>query len=148
MLDLKSIHEMWAKDCVINPNKLDESSRQAPILHAKYLELLTTYKLQLKKAEFDQKKLLKDKWLYYNGKMDKDELLSRGWTPDPFNGLKILKGEMDYYYDSDPDITLSETKIQYYKTVIDTLTEIISNINWRHQTIGNMIKWKQFESGY
>ena len=69
---------MWAKDCVINPNKLDESSRQAPILHAKYLELLTTYKLQLKKAEFDQKKLLKDKWLYYNGKMDKDELLSRG----------------------------------------------------------------------
>ena len=139
---------MWAKDCVINPNKLDESSRQAPILHAKYLELLTTYKLQLKKAEFDQKKLLKDKWLYYNGKMDKDELLSRGWTPDPFNGLKILKGEMDYYYDSDPDITLSETKIQYYKTVIDTLTEIISNINWRHQTIGNMIKWKQFESGY
>ena len=148
MLDLKSIHEMWAKDCVINPNKLDESSRQAPILHAKYLELLTTYKLQLKKAEFDQKKLLKDKWLYYNGKMDKDELLSRGWAPDPFNGLKILKGEMDYYYDSDPDITLSETKIQYYKTVIDTLTEIISNINWRHQTIGNMIKWKQFESGY
>lgn len=147
MIDLKSIHEMWSKDCIIDSNKLDESSRQAPLLHAKYLELLTTYKLQLKRAEFDQKKLLKDKWLYYNGKMDKDELLSRGWSPDPFNGLKILKGELDYYYDSDPDITVSESKIQYLKTVIDTLTEIINNINWRHQTIGNMIKWRQFESG-
>ena len=39
------------------------------------------------------------------------------------------------------------SKIEYYKNVIDTLSEIISNVNWRHQTIGNMIKWKQFESG-
>jgi len=54
---------------------------------------------------------------------------------------------MDYYYDSDPEIQKSEEKIQYYKTVIDTLTDIINNINWRHQTISNIIKWKQFESG-
>lgn len=147
MIDLKKIHEMWAKDCEINNNKLDESSRQSPLLHAKYLELLTTYKLQLKRAEFEQKKLLKDKWLYYNGKMDQDRVEELGWTPDPFDGLKILKGEMDYYYDSDPEIQDSEGKIQYYKTVIDTLEEIINNLRWRHQTIGNIIKWKQFESG-
>ena len=90
MIDLKSIHEMWAKDCVIDNNKLDESSRQAPLLHAKYLELLSTYKLQLRRAEFAQKSLLKDKWLWYNGKMDHDQILEKGWDPDPFNGLKIL----------------------------------------------------------
>ena len=147
MLDLKSIHEMWAKDCEINTNKLDESSREQPILHAKYLELLSTYKLQLKRAEFQQKILLKQKWLYYNGKMDQETLQELGWEVDPFNGLKILKGELDYYYDSDPEIQKSEEKIQYFKTVIDTLTDIINNINWRHQTISNIIKWKQFESG-
>ena len=27
------------------------------------------------------------------------------------------------------------------------LKEIIENIKWRHQTISNIIKWKQFESG-
>jgi len=147
MIDLKSIHEMWAKDCVIDPNELDKSSREQPILHAKYLELLSTYKLQLKRAEFSQKSLLKDKWLWYNGKMDHSEIIEKGWNPDPFNGLKILKGEMDHYYDTDPEIQESELKIQYYKNVIDTLTEIINNINWRHQTISNIIKWKQFESG-
>ena len=147
MIDLKSIHEMWKEDCVINEMKLDESSRQIPILHAKYLELLSTVKLQLKRAEFSQKTLLKQKWLYYNGKMDQDEIAEMDWDPDPFNGLKILKGEMDYYYDSDPEIQKSEEKIQYYKTVIDTLTEIISNITWRHQTIKNMIEWKKFSSG-
>ena len=139
---------MWAKDCNIDANKLDEASRQAPLLHAKYLELISTYKLQLKKTEFEQKKLLKDKWLWYNGKMSQEEMEKKGWNPDPFNGLKILKGEMDHYYDTDPEIQESELRIQYYKNVIDTLTEIISNVNWRHQTIGNMIMWKQFESGF
>jgi len=147
MIDLKSIHEMWKEDCVIQKNKLDETSREAPFLHSKYLELLSTYKLQLKRAEFAQKTLLKQKWLYYNGKMDRDEIEELGWELDPFNGLKILKGEMEYYYEADPEIQKSEEKIQYYKTVIDTLTEIINNINWRHQTISNMIKWRQFESG-
>ena len=138
---------MWAIDCVIDNTKLDESSRQTPILHAKYLELVSTYKLQMKRAEFQQKNLLKDKWLYYNGKMSQDDMIEKGWEPDPFNGLKILKGDMDHYYDTDPEIQESELKIQYYKNVIDTLTEIINNVTWRHQTISNMIKWKQFESG-
>ena len=147
MIDLKSIHEMWAKDCIIESNELDKSSREQPILHAKYLELLSTYKLQLKRAEFSQKSLLKDKWLWYNGKMDHSEIIEEGWNPVPCNGLKVLKGDMEYYYDSDPEIQESELKIQYYKNVIDTLTDIINNINWRHQTISNIIKWKQFESG-
>ena len=147
MIDLKSIHDMWKKDCILEEMKLEEASRNTPIRHAKYLELLSTVKLQLKRAEFSQKTLLKKKWLYYNGKMDQDEIAEMDWDPDPFNGLKILKGEMDYYYDSDPEIQKSEEKIQYYKTVIDTLTEIISNITWRHQTIKNMIEWKKFQSG-
>ena len=79
--------------------------------------------------------------------MDEDQIVEMGWDPDPFNGLKILKGEMDYYYDADPEIQKSEEKIQYYKTVIESLTEIISNITWRHQMIKNMIEWKKFQSG-
>ena len=147
MIDLKKVHEMWQEDSTINNNQLDETSRQTPKLHSKYLQLWSTAKLELRRTEFEQKKLLKEKWLYYNGKMDQETLSQKGWNPDPFDGLKILKGEMDYYYDSDPEIQKSEEKIQYWKTVIDTLTEIIDNLKWRHQTISNIIKWKQFESG-
>jgi len=147
MIDLKKVHEMWQQDSIIQNNQLDESSRQTPKLHSKYLQLWSTAKLELRRAEFDQKRLLKEKWLYYNGKMDEETLKEKGWDPDPFEGLKVLKGEMDYYYDSDPEIQKSEEKIQYWKTVIETLTEIIDNLKWRHQTISNIIKWKQFESG-
>ena len=147
MIDLKNVLAMWQKDSHIDAMHLDEASRQSPALHAKYLELLSTAKLQLKRAEFAQKTLLKQKWLYYNGKMDQTQIDEMGWDPDPFDGLKVLKGEMDYYYDADPEIQKSEEKIQYFNTLIDTLSEIVDNIKWRHQTIGNMIKWRQFESG-
>jgi len=147
MIDLESILAEWKEDSQIAKHQLDETSRVTPALHSKYLEYLSLTKLRLKKAEFKQKELLKDKWLYYNGKMDEETIKEKGWQPDPFNGLKILKGEMEHYYDSDPEIQESEMKIQYLKTIIDTLEEIVSNLNWRHQTIGNMIRWRQFESG-
>jgi len=146
MLQLNDILEQWKTDSLIEM-PLDESSQKTPKLHSKYLELLSLAKFQLKKSEMEQKVLLKEKWLYYNGKLSEEEISEKGWSPDPFNGLKILKGEMDYYYDADPEIQKSEEKIQYYKTLVETLTEIVSNLNWRHQTIGNIIKWKQFESG-
>jgi hypothetical protein len=58
-----------------------------------------------------------------------------------------MKSDMDYYYESDPQIQTVQAQIEYWKTMIDTLSEIVSNINWRHQTISNMIKWRQFTSG-
>ena len=147
MIDLQQILVMWKEDSVIEKNNLDETSRTTPALHAKYLELLAQAKLAKKRVEFQQKTLLKEKWLYYNGKMTQEQIEEKGWVPDPFDGLKVLKGEMEHYYDSDPEIQQSEEKIVYWKTIIETLTDIIDNIKWRHQTIGNMIRWRQFESG-
>ena len=146
-LDLESILEMWKEDCEIEEFKLDESSRKTPSLHAKYLEIRSLTKLRLQEAELAQKTLLKNKWAYYNGKMDEDTIREFGWEFDPFNGLKVMKGDMDYYYDADTDIQKSEVKITYYKTMLDTLDEIINNLKWRHSTIKNMIDWRKFESG-
>lgn len=147
MLDLESILNEWKDDSVIGSHKLDDVSQQTPALHAKYLAYLSLTKLQLKRAENKQMELLKQKWLYYNGKMDEAELKATGWDLDPFNGLKILKGDMEYYYNADPEIQRSTEKVEYLKTIISTLTEIVDNLKWRHQTIGNMIRWRQFEAG-
>ena len=146
-LDLENILEMWINDCQISEFNLDDESRKTPSLHAKYLELHSITKLKLKRAELDQKTLLKDKWLYYNGKMDPEEIEKKGWECDPFNGLKVLKGDMDHYYDADTDIQQSEERITYFKTVLDTLEEIVNNLKWRHSTIKNMIDFRRWESG-
>jgi len=147
MLNLDEIFKMWAKDSEIDDLRLDEASKKSASLHAKYLEMLSVSKLQLKRKDMEFKVLLKNKWLWYNGKMQKDEIDRLGWEYDALNGLKILKGEMDYYYNSDPHIQEMQAKIDYLKTLIETLEEIINNIRWRHSTIKNMIDWRRFESG-
>ena len=146
-MDIKKILELWEEDSKISGTSLDEDSRKTPQLHAKYLGYLADAKMQRTRAEMQQKSLLKDKWLYYNGKMDKDEVESRGWDYDPLDGKIVMKGDMNKYYDADLDIQKSEERVVYWKTVCETLTEIVNNLNWRHQTIGNMIRWKMFESG-
>lgn len=146
-MDLQSILSEWQRDCQIDNGKLAEVSRDTPKLHAKYLQKLSHAKLAKKRAELQQKLLLKDKWLWYNGKMSEERVKELGWNFDPLDGLKIMKGEMDYYYDSDIEIQKSEEKIEYWKTIIDTLSEIVDSLKWRHQTIGNIIRWKQFEAG-
>lgn len=147
MIDLESILKEWREDCEISQHQLDEVSRQTPSLHAKYLQYLALAKLQLKRSENNQKTLLKQKFLYYNGKMSQEEVLASGWDLDPFNGLRMLKGEMDYYYDSDPEIQKSEEKVVYHKTLIETLSNIVDTLKWRHQTVKNMIDWRKFEAG-
>jgi len=147
-MDLKKILSDWEVDCVISDAKIDESSRKTPELHAKYLSLYSDAKLKLKQAQFKQKELMKLKWLWYNGKLSQSEVEELGWDPDPFDGLKILKGDMEHYVEADPELVESEAKIEYIKTVIDTLKEILDNLKWRHNNIKNIIEWKKFESGY
>lgn len=145
-MDLDGILAQWATDCEIGHN-FDEASRETPKLHAKYLGYYTKAKLLLKRSESSQQVLLKNKFLWYNGKMSQEEVETLGWDPDPFDGLKIMRGDLSYYYDSDPEIQRSESKIAYYKTLVETLKEIVDSLRWRHTHISNSIRWRQFEAG-
>lgn len=147
MLDLDDILKQWEEDCKIGMHQLDETSRQTPSLHAKYLQLLSVAKLQLKRAEHSQKTLLLHKYHYYEGKMSQEEINERNWTYDPFEGNIPTKALKEKHYDADGDIQKSEERIVYLKTLIDTLTDIVDSLKWRHQTIKNIIDWRRFESG-
>lgn len=148
-MNLDMILQEWKKDSHIEFNKLDVSSQLTPEMHAKYLELYTNAKLRLKDVELKQKVLLKDKYLYYEGKMPKEDIDTRGWSYDPYDGLTIRTNrEKEYYYETDKDIQESEAKIVYLSTIVETLKEIMDNIKWRHSTIKNMIDWKKFEAGF
>ena len=147
MNDLQQILEMWKKDSVIDEMALDESSRESAKLHGKYLEILSVNKMKLKKAELEFKVLLRDKWKHYNGKLSQEEMDSKSWNYDPLDGLTVLKGDMDKFYDADPVIQEHQSKMIYLQEVCDTLKEILDNVKWSHQTIKNMIEWRKFTSG-
>jgi len=148
MLHLEELLKNWEIDAVIDAVNLDDTSIASARLHSKYLELYSLSKLALKKKELAMAILKKDKWLYYNGKMTKDEMDSRGWGYDPFNGMaKPLKSDMDLFYNTDADVIKLQGGIEYAHAIVDALKDIMDNIKWRHTTIKNIIDHRRFVSG-
>jgi len=131
-------------DVVIDANHLDDESLRIPQLHNKYLCILLDEKVIFEKIESKLKILKRDKWLYYSGKMSKDDLEKRGW--EPFD-LAILKQDLDRFIESDNEvITLSnrlfvqKEKVAYLESVV----KIIANKIWN---IRSTIEWIKFTQG-
>lgn len=149
-MTLDEIMNEWkTKDSIIEMNALDVSSVETTKLHAKYLELYSTYRLKLKDAEWKQKDLMKWKYLYYEGKLSKEDIDRFGWAYDPYEGLSATTNKFkEHFIETDKELVESEKRIQYLTTTIDTLKDILENLKWRHQTIRNTIEWKKFEAGF
>ena len=100
-MTLEEVLNQWTIDSLIEKTDLDEVSRKTPALHAKYLSLLVNAKLKMKKQEMDQKTLLKEKWLWYNGKMTEEKI--KELYPDLVNRYKIctklVNGKLSVTYD-------------------------------------------------
>ena len=146
-MQLTQILDMWKKDSIIDDMRLDESSRDSAKFHSKYLDLYSVAKLKLKNLDLEYKIILRDKFLHYGGKLSQIELDEKGWDYDPLNGLTVLKGDMDKWYDADEVIQTHQKKMAYQQELVDTLKEILDNVKWRHQTIKNIIEWRKFTSG-
>ena len=146
-MQLEQILDMWKKDSIIDEMRLDESSRDSAKFHSKYLNLYSVAKLRLKNLDLEYKIILRDKFLNYGGKLSQIELDEKGWDYDPLNGLTVLKGDMDKWYDADEVIQTHQKKMAYQQELVDTLKEILDNVKWRHQTIKNIIEWRKFTSG-
>ena len=67
-MNLEEIKVMWEKDCEIDDIELDNASLEVPKLHAKYLDLLSSKLMVQKQYQMKYDTLLRDKWLWYNGK--------------------------------------------------------------------------------
>ena len=146
-MNLKEIQTMWKDDCKIDDIELDASSLEVPRLHAKYAELLSEKKLSVIRYERQMKELNKDKWLWYGGKMSKDEIEEKSWDYDPFGGLTVLKSDYDKFTGADKEIQDLNDKLEYLRITVDVLSDIVSQITWRHQTIKNIIEWRKFMAG-
>ena len=139
-MNLEKIEELWAKDAEKFfdhrdlPELLANDSMETPRLHAKYLQLYNEFKLMLSDAQTKYNKLYKEKWLYYNGKAP-----SQVYAEKPFD-LKVLKGDLDMFIDSDDDVCRVKQKIDYLETCINSIDRILKEIHNRGFAIKNTIE--------
>lgn len=147
-LKLEDVLSEWETDSVLDENHLDQSTINIAKMHAKYLRYLSVCKLRIKKRKLDFDVLKRDKWLYYSGKMSREEMDARQWQYDPFNGhSKPMKSELDTWIMTDKEVAAAKASIEYIETMKEALEEILNTIRWRHSAVRNIIDWKRFTSG-
>jgi hypothetical protein len=144
-MKLNDLQEAWAEDCKINELNLGQESVKTPNLHAKYLNMLSSTRLNLRKAESDYLNCRRKKYRYYRGEMSVEELSEEGW--EQWQGNKPLKNEMDEFLQVDQNLVAYQDKVEYFKTVLYQLEQIIRSLNSRTWDIKNAIEWSKFTNG-
>jgi hypothetical protein len=144
-MKLSDLQEMWAEDCKIDETNLGKESARTPILHAKYINYLSSTRLNLRKAESDYLNCRRKKYRYYRGEMSRAELEDAGWAQ--WQGTKPLKNEIDEFLQGDADLVSLQDKVEYFKTVLYQLEAIIRSLNSRTWDIKNTIEWTKFTNG-
>lgn len=131
-------------DVAIDANHLDDESMRIPQIHNKYLCFLLDEKLIYEKLESKLKILKRDKWLYYSGKMTKEELTKRSW--EQFD-LAILKQDLDRFIESDNEVILLGNKVFIQKEKIMYLESVIKIIANKIWNIRSTVEWIKFTQG-
>lgn len=144
-MKLTELQEMWKQDAIINETNLGSESAKTPTLHAKYLNLLSSARINLRKTESDYFNCRRKKYKYYRGEMTKEELEEENWSQ--WQGNKPLKNEMDEFLQCDGDLIKFQDKIEYYKTIVLHLEQILRSLNSRTWDIKNSIEWNKFTNG-
>lgn len=143
-MKLDDIVNLWSNDSMVNRDDLIGESLKVPMLHAKYYEIYMHERQILKTHEEKFKNFEFAKWMYYQGKMDQDELNKRGWPP--FNH-KLLKTDIQRIVDADEEIIDYKLKISQQAEKTEYLKSIIQSINQRTYMIKNAIEMVRFEAG-
>jgi len=143
-MNFEELKSMIKNDLKIDETALDRESANTPQLHNKYLTFYMDEKLRLKKLKSEQSILRKNKWLYYTGRMSKEELDQLGWEPFELN---ILKTEADELIEADSDWIKLDEKVAFQQEKVDYLENIVKIINNRQWQIRAIIDWIKFTQG-
>lgn len=145
MATLNELQSQWSEDCKIDELDLGGESTKTPVLHSKYVTLLSNSKLQLRKAISDLKRLESVKSDYYRGELSREELDSLGW--EPWRKNAVLRSDMRDQLDSDPDVIKQQDKVYYLETTVDFLDRVLRSLNSRGWDIKNAVEWNKLQSG-
>lgn len=143
MNKIDELIEMWKKDAVVDRTEPGRELLNIPVLHSKYLSILTKNRLLSKESEFKYNKMKRLKWEYYTGKLDDDELKKYGWEPFPY----ILKSDLTTYLDSDDDLNRLQANKVMHDEIVDLCYSILKELNSRTFQLRDFISWEKFIQG-
>ena len=143
-MKLEEIQELWNRDREIDISELATESIRIPQIHDKYLKIYVDEKIKLRKLQLNLAKISKMKSDYYSGRMSQGELDRLEWQPFL---VKVLKGEVNSYVESDDDIIKLKETIALMEEKINYIDSVIRMINNRGFQIKSAIDWIKYKDG-
>ena len=137
--------DMWTEDSKINEFELDSATIEIPKLHAKYMSIMATHNLLLKKLMVDYQTKKHVRWQYYRGELNNPEDLKEH-NLEPMQKM-VLKQDVQSWLDQDRELNNILLKKAMHEEIVEMCKEIIKQLNFRHWQIRNAIEWRKFQSG-
>ena len=144
MIKLEQILEYWKTDSIIDDSKPHQELISTPLLHAKYVEILSQHRLATQKAKFDHAKMKKIRREYYLGNLDKETLDEYGWEPCQFvlSDPKIARK-----IETDRELINMLLKKVAHEEIVTYCETVLKSLHNRTWDLGNFIKYRQLTSG-
>ena len=142
-LPLEELMLQWERDSEVDITEPGKEILRIPLLHNKYNKYLSLHNLAAKRTGLEYDKLKRMKWMYYNGKLDQDELDKLGWEPFRFT----LKSDIQVYLDGDDDLVKLKRKKTYHEEAAKFCEYVMKELNNRTWQLKEYMGWEKFIQG-
>lgn len=141
--NLDQLISEWEIDARIDTTNAGGEMTRIPVLHSKYNKYLSLHKMAQVRREDEFNKLRKLKWMYYNGKLDQQQLADLGWDPFPFT----LKSDLNVYLEADDDLAKKKAQIAFHEECVSFCVLVMKELNNRTWQMKEWMAWERFERG-
>jgi len=141
MESLSDLKKEVQQDLEVDSLHLDRAAADNPRLHAKYLNLLLTFKNRYADAERKLRVVQRSRYDYWMGRAP-----THVYKEEP-KQLKILKTEATTYLDADAKIQEAREERDRLKHIVEYLEGVVQAIKGRGFDIKNMIEYRKFMAG-
>lgn len=144
-VNIDDLMEMWSTDSKMDETEPGRELARVPVLHSKYLRILTHHNLIVKKLQGDYVRLKRVKWEYYNGDLNNPEDLEE-YKLEPWS-KKVLRQDIPTYIDSDNDLNTILLKKVIHQEIVDFCQSVLKELGNRTYQLNSMIKWEIYTRG-
>ena len=132
--------EEWMKDAPIDETEPGRELAKVPVLHAKYLNILSYHKIRVAKIMTDYNNLKSVKFQYYKGDLNNPEDLAHyGLVPFERKAGK----DVTIYLDQDKDLTQLLLKKIIHQEIVDYCTAVLKELNNRTWQLKSIVDWEK-----
>ena len=131
-MNLNSLRAEVEKDVFIDKSDPSKTAVNVPLLHNKYLTILSDSQMRLLKVQSEYDTLYREKYLYY-----------RNDYP------VVLKGrsEVEVLLNGDEELQKLKIKLEYEKHICSYLESVLKQINQLSFHVKSVIEWERFKQG-